>query len=118
MKKLMETHWKETKSEGKVFLIDPSYMIRSVPANSGDNMLCIQLAQAAVHTAFSGYSGVTVGRFHDMFGVMPIDLVVDGHRRVNPKGSIWQTVKARLSFYPGDTIPAHDRPVIDHHHAI
>jgi hypothetical protein len=49
---------------------------------------------------------------------MPIDLVVDGHRRVNPKGSIWQTVKARLSFYPGDTIPAHDRPVIDHHHAI
>ena len=85
-----------------MFLIDPSYLIRSVPANSGDNMLCIQLAQAAVHTAFSGYSGVTVGKFHDLFGIMPINMVVAGSRKVNPKGSLWQTVKSRLAFYPGE----------------
>jgi 6-phosphofructokinase 1 len=102
LKKTIEAHWKATETEGKVFLIDPSYLIRSVPANSGDNMLCIQLAQAAVHTAFSGYSGVTVGKFHDLFGIMPINMVVAGSRKVNPKGSLWQTVKSRLAFYPGE----------------
>lgn len=102
LKKRIEAHWQTLKTEGKVFLIDPSYMIRSVPANTGDNMLCIQLAQSAVHTAFSGYSGVTVGRYHDLFGVLPIEMVVAKTRKVNPKGSLWQTLKSRLSFYPGE----------------
>eukprot|EP00668_Euglena_longa_P014128 GGOE01018102.1.p1 GENE.GGOE01018102.1~~GGOE01018102.1.p1 ORF type:complete len:494 (+),score=144.75 GGOE01018102.1:38-1483(+) len=102
LKKAIETHWQETGQEGKVFLIDPSYMLRSVPANTGDNMFCIQLAQAAVHTAYSGYSGVTVGRYHDLYGVMPIEMVVSGLRKVNPKGSLWQTLKTRLAFYPGE----------------
>eukprot|EP00667_Euglena_gracilis_P006890 EG_transcript_6957 len=109
LKKTIEGHWQTTGQEGKVFLIDPSYMLRSVPANTGDNMLCIQLAQAAVHTAFSGYSGVTVGRYHDLYGVMPIEMVVAGLRKVNPKGSLWQTLKARLAFYPGE------KALVDHH---
>jgi len=111
LKTAIEGHWQATRQEGKVFLIDPSYMVRSVPANTGDNMLCIQLAQAAVHTAYSGYSGVTVGRYHDLYGVMPIEMVVAGLRKVNPKGSLWQTVKARLSFYPGECSLEDDPPL-------
>ena len=100
MKGLIEAHWAEAGSEGKVFLIDPSYTIRSVPATAADNQMCISLAQAAVHTAFSGYSGVTVGLFHGLDGVLPIDVVVRGNRQVNPNGTAWQTLESRLSFDP------------------
>lgn len=34
--------------------IDPSYAIRSVPANPYDSVYCVRLAQAAVHAAMSG----------------------------------------------------------------
>lgn len=41
--------------------IDPSYMIRSAPANASDSLLCAELAFAAVHGAFAGYTCFTVG---------------------------------------------------------
>jgi len=103
MKQTIEDHWKATGSEGKVFLFDPSYSIRSVPANSGDNALCIQLAQAAVHAAFAGYTGATVGMFHGLFAVLPIEKVVGNGakpRRVKPNGTLWQAAAMRLSFHP------------------
>lgn len=100
LKKTIEAHWKATNSSGKVFLMDPSYSIRSVPANTGDNALCIQLAQSAVHTAYAGYSGVTVGQFHGLFAVLPISIVTAGRRQVNVEGSVWQTVAQRLAFSP------------------
>lgn len=41
--------------------IDPTYMIRRIPANSHDRNLCCSLAQGAVHGVFSGFSVGTVG---------------------------------------------------------
>jgi 6-phosphofructokinase 1 len=40
---------------------DPSYMIRSVPANPADSILCTLLAQSAVHGVMAGYTGLSVG---------------------------------------------------------
>jgi len=37
--------------------IDPSYMIRSVPANATDTLYCMQLGQNAVHGTMAGYTG-------------------------------------------------------------
>lgn len=34
--------------------IDPSYLVRSVPANAVDSLYCMQLAQNAVHGAMAG----------------------------------------------------------------
>ncbi|CAK9009325.1 ATP-dependent 6-phosphofructokinase 3 (ATP-PFK 3) (Phosphofructokinase 3) (Phosphohexokinase 3) [Durusdinium trenchii] len=39
--------------------IDPTYMIRSVAANSYDSTYCSVLGQMAVHGAMAGYSGIT-----------------------------------------------------------
>jgi 6-phosphofructokinase 1 len=36
--------------------IDPTYMIRSVPANGFDSKLCSQLALSAVHGQMAGYT--------------------------------------------------------------
>eukprot|EP00959_Pyramimonas_sp_CCMP1952_P205890 4305672-Pyramimonas_sp.AAC.1 len=45
--------------------IDPTYMVRAVPANASDNVYCTVLAQSAVHGAMAGLTGFTV-RFHPL----------------------------------------------------
>lgn len=55
--------------------IDPTYMIRSVPANSADSLLCADLAFAAVHGAFAGYTGFTVGEVCGQTVWIPITAV-------------------------------------------
>jgi len=49
MKEEIEKYFKSKQSEASVKYIDPSYMIRSVPANASDGLYCMQLAQNAVH---------------------------------------------------------------------
>lgn len=53
--------------------IDPTYMIRSVPANTNDCLYCKLLAQSAVHSAMSGYTDCTVGYVNNNLCVIPLD---------------------------------------------
>jgi len=67
--------------------IDPTYMIRSLPANAFDSTYCSNLAQNAVHAAFAGYSGVTVGKVSERYVYLPINAItMQKGRRVNPHG--------------------------------
>ena len=72
--------------------IDPSYIIRSVPANAQDNVYCSQLAQHAVHAAMAGKTGMLVGRWHCSFVHLPLDLVTNGRRKVDSNGDLWHSV--------------------------
>lgn len=72
--------------------IDPSYMIRSVPANPQDNVYCSQLAQYAVHAAMSGKTDMLVGRWHGSFVHVPIALATTGRRKIDPQGELWHAV--------------------------
>lgn len=47
--------------EARMKYIDPSYMVRGVPANSSDSLYCTDLAQNAVHCAMAGFTGFSVG---------------------------------------------------------
>jgi 6-phosphofructokinase 1 len=76
--------------ETTVKYIDPSYMIRSVPANATDAILCGHLARDAVHAAMAGKTGVLVGRWHRAFTHVPLGLVVRERRRVGAE--LWQQV--------------------------
>lgn len=53
--------------------IDPTYIIRSVPANTSDCLYCKLLAQSAVHAGMSGYSGCTVGYVNNKLCIIPLD---------------------------------------------
>ena len=44
--------------------IDPSYMIRSVPANSADALYCMMLAQNAVHGSMAGFTAFSTGCYN------------------------------------------------------
>jgi 6-phosphofructokinase 1 len=72
--------------------IDPSYIIRSVPASAQDSGYCIRLAQSAVHAAMAGKTAMLVARWHGHFVHLPIPLATAGRRRVDPRGDLWQSV--------------------------
>jgi 6-phosphofructokinase 1 len=73
---------------------DPSYIIRSVPANSADSILCDQMARMAVHAAVAGKTDVLIGYIHNYFVHVPIGLAVASKKYLNPEGDLWMAVVA------------------------
>merc|ERR1719232_547646 len=77
--------------EATVKFIDPSYMIRSVPANAADSLYCMQLGQNAVHGAMAGYTGFSVGLCNNKMVYLPIpQLVATSPRSMDPFGRTWE----------------------------
>lgn len=73
--------------------IDPSYMIRSCPANATDSFLCMQLAQNAVHGVFGGLTGFSVGLCNNRMVYLPIPTLCDASpRTLDPHGRTWERV--------------------------
>jgi len=73
-------------------LIDPSYMIRSVPANPYDSVYCVRLAHAAVHAGMAGRTELVVGRVHGRFVHIPIRAATSRRATVDPDGDLWLSV--------------------------
>lgn len=82
--------------EADVKYIDPSYIIRSIPPTSGDRIYCKVLAHNAVHAAFAGFTGVTVGLINTHYAYLPIHAVIHAPRRVDPSGRAWNSLRASL----------------------
>jgi len=86
--------FKERGVEVSVKLIDPTYQIRTVPANSADSVLCSQLAMSAVHGVMAGYSGFTTATINTRLVWLPFADICGHTRTVDPKGRIWQRLLA------------------------
>jgi len=74
--------------------LDPSYVVRSVPADAEDSILCDLFARNAVHAGMAGRTGLVIGLIHDKFVHVPIELVVREKKRLNPNGGLWHAVLA------------------------
>ncbi len=74
--------------------IDPSYMIRSLPANPHDSAFCLVLGQCAVHAGMSGRTNMVVGFWNHLFTHVPISLAVSQRKRIDPEGELWNSVVA------------------------
>ncbi|HEX2968053.1 MAG TPA: ATP-dependent 6-phosphofructokinase [Bacteroidales bacterium] len=72
--------------------IDPSYIIRSAPANANDSKFCSLLAQNAVHAAVAGKTDFVVGFWNDNFTLMPISQVVRKRKKIDMDGELWWNV--------------------------
>jgi 6-phosphofructokinase 1 len=72
--------------------IDPSYIIRSAPANANDSKFCSLLAQNAVHSALSGKTDFVVGFWNDNFTLLPIPMVVAKRKKIDVQGELWWNV--------------------------
>ena len=71
---------------------DPSYNIRSTPANGMDSIFCLHLAQHAVHAAMAGMTDIVVGNWQGYFTYVPIALATMYRRKIDPRGQLWQSV--------------------------
>jgi 6-phosphofructokinase 1 len=73
---------------------DPSYQVRSRPANSEDALLCDLFARHAVHAAMAGKTGVVIGFLHERFIHVPIELLATRTKRLDPASGWWHSVLA------------------------
>jgi len=72
--------------------IDPSYIIRSAPANANDSKFCNQLGQNAVHAAMAGKTGFVVGYWNNQFTLLPIPPTVQQRKRIDLESGFWYNV--------------------------
>ncbi len=72
--------------------IDPSYTIRSLPANSFDAQFCLVLGQHAVHAGMAGRTNVVVGLWNQRFVNVPIPQAIAERKEIDPRGELWQRV--------------------------
>lgn len=78
----------------EVKYFDPSYLIRSVPANAQDDVLCDQFARRAVHAAMAGKTDVMVGHMAGTFALVPLAMAVGRRRRIQVHGEFWAAALA------------------------
>jgi 6-phosphofructokinase 1 len=87
---------KQQFKEADMKYIDPSYLIRSIPTTSNDRIYCKVLAHNAVHGAFAGFTGITVGLVNTHYVYLPIPVVILAPRRVDPKGKMWNRLRSSI----------------------
>ncbi|MCL2328197.1 MAG: ATP-dependent 6-phosphofructokinase [Bacteroidetes bacterium] len=74
--------------------IDPSYIIRSIPANANDSKFCVQLTTNAVHAAMAGRTDFLVGYWNNAFTILPIEeAAARGERKkIDTESDFWLSV--------------------------
>jgi len=95
LKDAITKHMKSLDIPITIKYIDPTYMIRAVPANAFDSIYCSVLAQMAVHSALAGYTGISVGKVDERYVMLPIHSIVDkGARKVDLKSRVFERLLA------------------------
>jgi 6-phosphofructokinase 1 len=84
-------HFKGINLEINLKYIEPSYMIRSVPANASDSLYCSSLGQYAVHAGMAGKTSLLVALMKDQYVLLPLSAAAS-RRQVDPQGDLWLRV--------------------------
>lgn len=87
-------HFARTGREVNLKYIDPSYIIRSQPANTHDSALCLLLGHSAVHAGMAGRTNMVVGLWNHQFTHVPIALATRARKKIDPEGWLWSSVLA------------------------
>ena len=78
--------------EVNIKYIDPSYIIRSAPANPNDSIYCSRLGAHAVHAAMAGKTKLLISLVNNTFVHVPIKIAVSKKKYVDIEGSLWRDV--------------------------
>ncbi len=92
LKEEIKAYLNEKEINHTIKYIDPSYVIRSAPANANDSKFCNLLAQNAVHAAMAGKTGFVVGNWNTTFTLLPIPEVVKQRKRIDLESELWWNV--------------------------
>lgn len=94
LKEQIENYFKKESVPLVFRYFDPSYVIRSQPANPEDSILCDLYARNAVHAAMAGKTGLVIGYLHDRFIHVPVEASVAEKKCLDPAGDGWRAVLA------------------------
>lgn len=92
LKERIKEYFKEKEIPVSIKYIDPSYIIRSTPANSYDSIYCARLGAHAVHAAMAGKTQCIASSVNNRFVYIPIKAAVAKRNHVNPEGALWRDV--------------------------
>ena len=92
LKERIQEYFEKRSMEISLKYIDPSYMIRSLPANSNDHVYCTFLGRDAVHAGMAGKTNMIIGHWNDHFVHVPMPLTAGKRKHVDAGGKLWQTV--------------------------
>ncbi|PON90333.1 Pyrophosphate-dependent phosphofructokinase TP0108-type [Trema orientale] len=90
-------NWWAREHPGELFTvkyIDPTYMIRAVPANATDNSYCTLLAHSAVHGVMAGYTGFVSGPINGNYAYIQLEEVAQAKNEVNTKDHKWAWIRS------------------------
>ncbi len=93
MKEKIKGYFKSAGVEINLKYIDPSYTIRSMPANPHDSVFCLLLGHNAVHAGMTGRTNMLVGYWNGEYTHVPIPLAVSVRKRIDPNGRFWSSVR-------------------------
>jgi 6-phosphofructokinase 1 len=88
----ISAYFKKSGKEINIKYIDPSYIIRSIPANSSDAIFCFQLAENAAHAAMAGKTDIVIGSFKGTFVLVPLNYVVSERKKIDTESALWHAV--------------------------
>jgi len=91
LKEAINAHFTGKGLDISIKYIDPSYMIRSLPANANDRVFCNFLGRNSVHAGMSGRTDMLIGHWNNQFVHVPMKLIADKRKKVNPRGSLWRS---------------------------
>jgi 6-phosphofructokinase 1 len=91
LKESIARHFYKQGIEISIKYIDPSYMIRSLPANANDRVFCNFLGRNAVHAGMAGKTNMLIGHWNNQFVHVPMKLIAGKRKKVNPQGSLWRS---------------------------
>ena len=94
LKNSIADHFKKCTLPITVKYIDPSYIIRSRPANANDSLVCLQMGQNAMHAGMAGKTDMMIGSWNNHYTHVPLAMAVSARKKINPDGDLWQTVLA------------------------
>ena len=92
LKDAINAHFQKRKTDVTVKYIDPSYMIRSLPANANDRVFCSFLGRDAVHAGMAGKTKLLIGNWNNHFVHLPMSASVGKRKQVDPKKKLWFSV--------------------------
>jgi 6-phosphofructokinase 1 len=90
----IKRHFADRKLQLNMKYIDPSYVIRSVPANAWDRILTDRMARAAVHAAMAGKTDTMIGYWNQEIVHVPIATAMAESKRMALHSDLWNAVLA------------------------
>lgn len=92
LKDRIQAYFKQEGIEANIKYIDPSYIIRSAPADSFDSIYCARLGAHAVHAAMAGKTQALISQWNNKYVHIPIKVAVSRRNHVDLEGALWRDV--------------------------